>query len=198
MVGIPCQGRDGAPASRTVLPHSATSCREGSVGPTTASSRTAIVILTRVASTITSNENEGRMKRSRTREARIRDEIIVDAHAGSEQAMGGTTRASVVMARSGSNGTTPRARSGTSARRREESRRVPQLEQSILRRQPQDSRHIVEHADERVLGRAGRAILDPRDDRLGGPGATGERALGQSRAEAGVTKEISGRVCRHT
>ena len=28
------------------------------------------------------------MKRSPTREARIRDEIIVDAHEGSEQAMG--------------------------------------------------------------------------------------------------------------
>ena len=28
------------------------------------------------------------MKRSPTREARIRDEIIVDAHAGSEQATG--------------------------------------------------------------------------------------------------------------
>jgi hypothetical protein len=159
------------------------------------------------------------MKRSRTREARIRDEIIVDAHAGSEQAMGGTTRASVVMARSGSNGTTPRARSGTSARRREESRRVPQLEQPILRRQRQDSRYIIEHvgalgddrpqrriegeargveqADERVPGRARRPILDPRDDRLGGPRPTGERALSQSRAEVGITKQIGGGVGGH-
>jgi len=98
-----------------------------------------------------------------------------------------------------------RARSGISARRREEARRVPQLEQSILRRQLQDSRYIVEHvralrddrpqrriqpkaggveqANERVPGWARRAVLDPHDDRLGGPGPTRERALSQSRAE---------------
>jgi hypothetical protein len=102
----------------------------------------------------------------------------------------------------------------TPARRRQESRRVPQLDQSILRRQPQDPRHVIEHvrtlgddrpqrrierkargveqANERVPGWARRAVLDPRDDRLGGPGPTGERTLGQSRAEAGVTKEIGG------
>ena len=102
---------------------------------------------------------------------------------------------------------------------REESRRIPQLDQSILRRQPQDSRYVIEHvrtlgddrsqrriqrkargveqADERVPGRARRAVLDPRDDRLGGPGPTGERALGQSRAEAGLTKQIGGGVGGH-
>ena len=54
---------------------------------TTASSSAAVVIVTQLAATTTGDETEGRMKRSPTREARIRDEIIVDAHEGSEQAI---------------------------------------------------------------------------------------------------------------